>query len=177
MNIVDKILVDPITRGLKFFTKGGVPAYITQVRGRTDGSAVPAGEIGETIEGLTNVHSPVNGTFFNASTLVLNKGRYTIYGNLIMLTPSSVVAWNLRTNPFIRFGISPTSITESEQQTTFVLPGGTGGDNCFLGTIAHTLTVAANNTSYYMVGTVLANPGGAQFTVYGNTRLWAVRIA
>jgi len=26
MNIVDKILVDPITRGLKFFTKGGVEA-------------------------------------------------------------------------------------------------------------------------------------------------------
>jgi hypothetical protein len=47
MNIVDKILVDPITRGLKFFTKGGVPAYITQVRGRTDGSAAAAGEIGE----------------------------------------------------------------------------------------------------------------------------------
>ena len=47
MNIVDKILVDPITRGLKFFTKGGVPAYVSQVRGRTDGSAVPAGEVGE----------------------------------------------------------------------------------------------------------------------------------
>ena len=31
MNIVDKILVDPITRGLKFFTKGGVPAYVRLV--------------------------------------------------------------------------------------------------------------------------------------------------
>jgi hypothetical protein len=47
MNLVDKILVDPITRGLKFFTKGGVPAYVTQVRGRTDGSSPAAGEVGE----------------------------------------------------------------------------------------------------------------------------------
>jgi hypothetical protein len=49
MNIVDKILVDPITRGLKFFTKGGVPAYVSQVRARTDGSSPAAGYVGEVV--------------------------------------------------------------------------------------------------------------------------------
>jgi hypothetical protein len=69
MNIVDKILVDPITRGLKFFTKGGVPAYITQVRGRTDGSAAAAGEIGETFQDSGNT----NTTSQNVNRLVTKR--------------------------------------------------------------------------------------------------------
>ena len=81
MNIVDKILVDPITRGLKFFTKGGVPAYVSQVRGRTDGSAVPAGEIGEVIRStvMTNTTISTSATDVTGSSLPLTPGRWQIF--------------------------------------------------------------------------------------------------
>ena len=39
MNIVDKILVDPITRGLKFFTKGGVVVSLSPAAARSYNSA------------------------------------------------------------------------------------------------------------------------------------------
>jgi len=39
MNIVDKILVDPITRGLKFFTKGGVVVSLSPATTRSYNSA------------------------------------------------------------------------------------------------------------------------------------------
>jgi hypothetical protein len=97
MNIVDKILVDPITRGLKFFTKGGVPAYITQVRGRTDGSAVPAGEVGET---KTWTSAPANQalttteTDWTNATFTLGSGVWLIVGKICMTYFSGTTAGN-----------------------------------------------------------------------------------
>ena len=80
MNLVDKILVDPITRGLKFFTKGGVPAYVSQVRGRTDGSAAAAGEVGEVISSVQGVTASGAATavYFDAVSITLTPGNWML---------------------------------------------------------------------------------------------------
>ena len=84
MNIVDKILVDPITRGLKFFTKGGVPAYITQVRGRTDGSAAAAGEIGEKISSVSGtLTASASQVWANATSINLSAGVWLVSGTIV----------------------------------------------------------------------------------------------
>ena len=83
MNLVDKILVDPITRGLKFFTKGGVPAYVSQVRGRTDGSAPAAGDVGETVQGIRTSGSGIGLTsnvFADVTSVLLTAGRWRLDG-------------------------------------------------------------------------------------------------
>ena len=83
MNIVDKILVDPITRGMKFFTKGGVPAYVTQVLGRTDGSSPAAGEIGEKISSsaISQTSTVSANTFIDVAgaSLPLTKGIWLVH--------------------------------------------------------------------------------------------------
>ena len=96
MNIVDKILVDPITRGLKFFTKGGVSAYITQVRGRTDGSAVPAGYVGEVISSVQGLaaSSAATSVYFDAVSVTLTPGNwmlnYVLYNTALGATVGGV---------------------------------------------------------------------------------------
>ena len=80
MNIVDKILVDPITRGLKFFTKGGVPAYVSQVRGRTDGSSPAAGDVGEIVTtGQIGSGVTVSNSWIAIGNLTLQAGVWAMY--------------------------------------------------------------------------------------------------
>ena len=69
MNIVDKILVDPITRGLKFFTKGGVVVSQSPV-GMSDQLATQLG-LKQYLHGTT-----YNGG--NAPTVTLTAGGGTL---------------------------------------------------------------------------------------------------
>ena len=97
MNIVDKILVDPITRGLKFFTKGGVPAYVSQVRGRTDGSAPAAGEIGEVITAIVDrisTQSLSSAVVKNLTSVLLPPGNWQVTGQIAFIPAGGAVVAN-----------------------------------------------------------------------------------
>ena len=94
MNIVDKILVDPITRGLKFFTKGGVPAYVSQVRGRTDGSSPAAGDVGEVVTFFEQLALTSSGTSTGANHS-LAAGTWLIFATTSFSNSGTITAPSL----------------------------------------------------------------------------------
>ena len=140
MNLVDKILVDPITKGLKFFTKGGVPAYVSQVRGRTDGSSPAAGEVGEWLT------ANGSGSGFNTPSVAaaiasrtLAAGRWEVSGDIngtssavgnfsvgVSTTSGDLGTLNInhRITPYVSNGqsySSPTSVIDLSATTTIYL--------------------------------------------------------
>jgi len=153
MNIVDKILVDPITRGLKFFTKGGVPAYVSQVRGRTDGSAVPAGYVGEVLTAGSFSNATAGGSTTNTAvgSLVLTAGTWLVSAVFIYNPHAGTVpggqvgaALNLNNNIF-------------------------GGQQLFLGEVAFALPTTQSNAASattLSIGATLINTTGT--TIYLN---------
>ena len=164
MNIVDKILVDPITRGLKFFTKGGVPAYITQVRGRTDGSSPAAGEIGEKLAFTSRTIAANTGWTASAALTTLTKGTWSVYGTTS--APASGTA-----GVFV-FRLS----TNNSSDATGLLGDGSGCQYIANGTYGvdiplsvQTITVAADTIIY---GKALLGGGTANVNMSGH----AVRV-
>ena len=134
MNIVDKILVDPITRGLKFFTKGGVPAYVSQVRGRTDGSSPAAGEVGEI----------VNSASLTAATLPLTTAA-DLGGGILNLGPGS---WEIVYNANISIvsGITTSAPNFNEVNASIVIAtSGVEVDNSFKSMFHREVGVSAIN--------------------------------
>jgi len=169
MNIVDKILVDPITRSLKFFTKGGVPAYVSQVRGRTDGSAVPAGYVGEVIENSSTTVNSLASTPQQVATVTLTPGVWLVcaYG-----------FWSAdSTARFMQLSVSTTansSAGTSHIAGTLTISGGWNGPAGAGSTSLNPVPIyVTTNTSYYLNAYVSSISGlGSQAN-----RLQAVRIA
>ena len=141
MNIVDKILVDPITRGLKFFTKGGVPAYVSQVRGRTDGSAPAAGYVGEVLTFTTRAVTATTSYASNASALTtLTPGIWVIYSAIgnpagAHLIIGALISTNSSNDATGSIGNDTQSIADATYGTTLPL-------------IAVTMNVSTNTPIY-----------------------------
>ena len=166
MNIVDKILVDPITKGLKFFTKGGVPAYITQVRGRTDGSAVPAGDVGEVITAsLSNVTITPSNTPVTVGSLVLTAGTWIIYGKSMWAASGGAVG------TFYRVSVSTTAATEHFPSAMAVY-GPTG--DFYVGSSPRVINTTGQTVYLVALGVYT---GGANSTDATKSTFYAVRIA
>jgi len=100
MNLVDKILVDPITRGLKFFTKGGVVVSQSPV-GMSDQLATQLG-LKQYLHGTT-----YNGG--NAPTVACSQAGTTINRGLFIPYQVQDGIWRLKFN--ISIGFTSTSIT------------------------------------------------------------------
>jgi len=174
MNIVDKILVDPITRGLKFFTKGGVPAYITQVRGRTDGSAAAAGEIGEVINATNAVPSvTVAGVYHTVTSVALTAGNWAVTGTVGLATGASTT-W--ASNSFVSATIS--TVNNVGQNPEAFGQHGVGPGFTRTLTVTRILTLSSTTTIYLVSRNGIVTVGGAAYeTTGGITILSAVRIA
>jgi len=169
MNLVDKILVDPITRGLKFFTKGGVPAYVSQVRGRTDGSAVPAGYVGEVIENSSATLNSIASTPQQVATVSLTPGVWLVcaYGFWGADSTARIMQLFVSTTANSSAGTSHSAGTQT-------LSGGwngpAGAGSASLNPVQIYVTA---NTSYYLNAYVSSLSGLSS----QNSRLQAVRIA
>jgi len=169
MNIVDKILVDPITRGLKFFTKGGVPAYITQVRGRTDGSVAAAGEVGEAVNsgqlgGAITISTPLA----ELGHQLLHAGNWLIIATAVYngATGNTFFGSSLSTNPASNAG---TSVGETFGLGLIISSTGVGSTI----TLSKTVNISSD-TTYFLncaTSTGTANAAG----ILGNIK--AIRIA
>ena len=182
MNIVDKILVDPITRGLKFFTKGGVPAYITQVRGRTDGSAAAAGEIGQRLLSQLLRSSGISltsSTTANVTSVTLTPGNWLVFGSVGFSGNSSDVT-NYRaevstvsaTNNNLPSGYSGGGLDVSATQMTTDPSLMNLGQGDYTGALPLFTQNVASNTTLYLVATCTFT--GSTANAYG--RLEAIRL-
>ena len=166
MNIVDKILVDPITRGLKFFTKGGVPAYVSQVRGRTDGSSPAAGDVGEVITATSTVQ--LSTAPAQVTSISLTAGVWLITGSQSMeSTPS-------RTG-YVQGSISTSSATAGTTGVNAALAGVSNNGSSSFGqaTVPSQVVSILSTTTYYLNGYAGTNSSSA-----GDVgQIVAVRIA
>ena len=169
MNIVDKILVDPITRGLKFFTKGGAPAYVSQVRGRTDGSVAATGYVGEV------VNSGQLGGAITISTPLAELGHQLLHaGNWLIIATTMYYGANGNTLFSSYLSTNPASSAGTSLGETFgiglVISSNGNGCTTFL---SKTVNISSD-TTYYLncsTSTGTANAGG----ILGNIK--AIRIA
>jgi hypothetical protein len=183
MNIVDKILVDPITRGLKFFTKGGVPAYITQVRGRTDGSSPAAGEIGERLFSQTIRSSAIaltNAIAADIVSITLTPGIWLLFGHCGLdggsgdVTTTRVeVSTVSATFGNVPSGYSGTGLDGSSWQ----MSTDTGLQSLANGDIGFAIPVITQNVSSSTTLYLVLQTSFSGSTANGYGRLEAVRIA
>ena len=169
MNIVDKILVDPITRGLKFFTKGGVPAYVSQVRGRTDGSVAAAGEVGEV------VNSGQLGGAITISTPVAELGHQLLHAGNWLIIATAVYSGASGNNYFVSyFSTTPassagTSLGETSGLGLVISSNGIGSTI----TLSKTVNISSDTTYYINCATSTGTANAAG--ILGNIK--AIRIA
>lgn len=85
MNLVDKIFFDPISKGLKFFSRSGKLTDLT--KGVVDGSSAAAGHVGESIRSAANPGGVAIGaadTFINLTSIVLSPGDWDISGIVVV---------------------------------------------------------------------------------------------
>lgn len=139
-----------------------------QLQSAGDGTAVPAGYIGEVVTGTTSGNfTYVRGTAYNVWTITLNKGIWDVFGtvNQNMATGSDSSTDSL-------LSISTTSGAHgSATQRVF---GGLGGSNIILSTV-RSLRITADNTPVFLVSTTYTGAGSVTHT--GGGELYAVRRA
>jgi hypothetical protein len=143
-----------------------------------DTTAVPAGYAGEKINGTIITGSLVAATHTNAASITLNKGGYMLYGCVsISTTAGTVTTWALRTEPLFDHCISGTSNAPevNESRFTQIVPGGTGADNVYSGTLCRYVNVTSDSTPYYLVTFQLANNTGT-YSRASDSTFYAIRI-
>jgi len=149
MNIVDKILFDPITKGLKFFSRRGVMEFSTTPIGMSDAQATALGRKQYTSGvayngGISPTITGPNWTT-NRSVIIpyqMQDGAWRIRFNIAgtLSTPSSNIALAMNGTTFKSFGapgrqaIQATDNTSNQPAVnTFVMGGSSTLQSVFAG--------------------------------------------
>ena len=148
------------------------PTAFYTTLGRTDGAAVPAGYVGQKIDGTVNTVSYTSGTIANVGSISLTAGVWAVYGAAYW-TWATLTSW-----AYFKVGISTSSSTYSGPIHQV---SGTGVNSANLQDV---FTIPAppvyanvsSTTTYYLNATLSA--GGTGFaSLNTDMYLYAVRVA
>ena len=152
MNIVDKILVDPITRGLKFFTKGGACLRLGE-------------RIGATISTGATLTS---GVATDCASLALPAGVWTVYGKIYFERTVAPTTWAVVT------ACINTVSAVRDQTNEVAVQAATVGNDLAIAPAPYYLNVGAP-TTVYLVGTANYSGGAIRMDGVSLSYFFAVR--
>lgn len=139
-----------------------------QIKGRTSGTAIAAGYVGEKITGtMTNNTITTTGTTYNAGTISLTAGNFLLFAK-VAISPAGT------THAQTDIGISATSATFEEARRTRDL-GTSNSLNRFIAAEPAYVTVSGS-TTYYVVMTA-AFTGTSPAAIASSSEFFAIRIA
>ena len=177
--VVTPISDVPATNAAWMVVTNGVNA--SGVKGRTDGSAIAAGYVGERITaslaGITQASPTINNWYDDSGTLSLTAGTWTIY-NGVSLYGSNPGSISGGTVPQIIGGLR----TGSTLLNQMVAAEGQVNGQAFCGVATNIQTVSISSTTVYKQSALFSNRAGSPTlatlgTFAGFGYLYAVRIA
>lgn len=148
--------------------------------GRTNGSAISAGYVGERISatggGIVTGSMPAANTVANVNSMSLTAGIWHVFGSVAF---SSGATTAFGADNYVGASISTTSATENAANANFIFFSSTGAGVTRNSSTFDTLNLSATTTVYLTTRHNATTIGGASYLAIGTTgaRFYAIRIA
>lgn len=148
--------------------------------GRTNGSAISAGYVGERISatggGIVTGSMPAANTVANVNSMSLTPGIWHVFGSVAFSSGATTV---FGADNYVGASISTTSATENAANANFIFFSSTGAGITRNSSTFDTLNLSATTTVYLTTRHGATTIGGASYLAIGTTgaRFYAIRIA
>lgn len=148
--------------------------------GRTNGTAISAGYVGERISatggGIVTGSMPAANIVANVNSMSLTPGIWHVFGSVAFSSGATTV---FGADNYVGASISTTSATENAANANFIFFSSTGAGVTRNSSTFDTLNLSATTTVYLTTRHGATTIGGASYLAIGTTgaRFYAIRIA